>query len=72
MPTPSERIATLEAHREDDRLYLESIGKDVKKILENMNQARGAWRMALIAGSAVSSFIAFVAGFFASNYTGQH
>lgn len=63
-----ERIASLETENSNQRADIAEIKEDVKAILAQLNQAKGAWRLAVIVGSAISAIIGYLAG----GYQGQH
>ncbi len=60
MTTMPERVAALEAHREDTEGDIAEIKKDVKEILAAQNRFRGAVKVAL----CLSGFAGIVFGFF--------
>lgn len=64
MSTIEERAAALEANYSNLKDDVGEIKTDVKSILANINQGRGAWKTALIGGGAAGGIISALAAYF--------
>lgn len=60
MPTPEERIAALEAHREHMAKTIDEMSADVKAILSKLDQQKGGWKVMAAIGTVAGGAGALV------------